>query len=349
MKGVGQWLGAQGSDGVLECFVRIVGLLLLISFGQGGEGDLGQVRLVHRVDGVTSGMEGDLVGATDEGAEVEVSAHLRAVVDGVVVPEKGLSPETLGHGFEVVDGVGEGADLGTGPEDVHGWIEALSEVLEVVGGALAEDLVEFGIVGVVGGTHDDLPRCGGCGGAVGGVDLNLGNAVEVAFHVVEEDGEDVRRELVELANLVFEKLDGFVVVLKMEFVEIDPDAEGDSGFPVDFTDFPEARQGDVRQGFVPFFAKEAVAFGGVDVVVVAVSLEEGCVVGTGGPGPLAAEEAFDSAEILHGERSGILGYINYENYGSSGKGAVIDGIFFRFRLRYLPKDVRKLAPLVIRC
>lgn len=181
---------------------------------------------------------------------------------------------------------------------------------------------------------------------MGGVDLDLGDAVEIAFHVVEEDGEDVRRELVELANLVFEKLDGFVVVLKMEFVEIDPDAEGDSGFPVDFSDFPETCKGDVWQGFVPFFAKEAVAFGGVDVVVVAVLLEEGCVVGTGGPGPLAAEEAFDNAEILHGERSGILGYINYENYGSSGKGAVIDGIFFRFRLRYLPQDERKLAPLV---
>lgn len=81
---------------------------------------MGQVGLVHRVDGVTSGMEGDLVGATDEGAEVEVFAHLRAVVDGVVVPEKGFSAEAFGYGLEVVDGVGEGTDFGTGPKDVHG-------------------------------------------------------------------------------------------------------------------------------------------------------------------------------------------------------------------------------------
>ena len=93
-------------------------------------------------------------GPAGEGAQVQVAAHPRAVVDRIVVPEERLAAHLLGDAGEVAGRELARADLLAGPHQLDGRVEAGAQVLQVVRRALAEHAVEDRIVGVVAGADD---------------------------------------------------------------------------------------------------------------------------------------------------------------------------------------------------
>src|SRR5580700_9380466 len=90
-----------------------------------------------------------------EGADVEVGAHPRPIVDRIVVPEDGLAPDLLGDAIEMARAVFARADLLAGPEHLDRRIEARAQRFEIAGRAHAEAAVELDIVAVVGRAEDD--------------------------------------------------------------------------------------------------------------------------------------------------------------------------------------------------
>ena len=94
-----------------------------------------------------------------------------------------------------------GANLFAGPHDLDRRVEQPPKLLEIERRAVAEDDVEDRIVRVVGGTANDPAGVAVLGGKMDDRRLPLGKVSNVAAHIVEQDGEIMRPEQVELGEL----------------------------------------------------------------------------------------------------------------------------------------------------
>src|SRR5574337_952293 len=198
----GREIGArQRPRGVPERGHVAVGLALAVARDQRRRRDQAQLRLQRRIDRMRRDARADRGRAPGEAAQVQETRHPRPVVDGVVVPQRRLAAQGLGHAREVTGAELAGADLLAGPVHADPRIEAAPEFLEVARRALAEDDIEHPVVGVVGRTHHDAAGAGDRRRGMDDPGLPGREVAHVAAGVVEQDREVVQADRVQRPDL----------------------------------------------------------------------------------------------------------------------------------------------------
>ena len=136
-------------------------------------------------------LAGDRGGPAGEAAQMEVLGHARAVIDRIIVPERGLAAQLPGDAGEMARTIFAAADLLAGPEDADRRIEPPPQMLEIESGAPAEGDVEDRIVRIIRGAAEDAVGDAALGREMDDRRLALGQIGHVAAHVVEQYGEIV--------------------------------------------------------------------------------------------------------------------------------------------------------------
>jgi hypothetical protein len=258
-----QFVTRHGTRGLTEGAHVSIGRALSVAGHQRGGGDQAQLRLHGRVDGMRRQVRPDRTRAPREAAQVQEARHLRPVVDRVVVPQRRLAPQRIGHARQVADADLAGADLFARPVDTDAGIEPAPELIEVVSGALAKDEVQHHVVGIVGRAHDDPAGAGG--GQRGMHDLGLAcrQVRHIASGVVEEDRKIVDADLVECAQLGCEVGLRGAGVVSVQLVGAQADAEAHAQAAAMRRQIGQLGEGRRRVRLAPAAPQEGIRLGRV--------------------------------------------------------------------------------------
>lgn len=223
--------------------------------------------------------------------------HARAIVDGIIVPEKWFAPELAFNARQMPDGIFARADFFASPENTNAGIEQATNVFKIVRRTCAEDAIEHGIVRVIARAHQESRGFGAAGDPVKDVGLRAREIGQIATHVVEQDRQHFDADRIEQRQLLGESRFRIVIEVAIELVRAQTHAETNTVRFAMRSQSAKSRLGVGRIWLAPAPAQEFVGFRRVEKETVAVRREKRDCIFASLVAPRLAVIALDDPEV----------------------------------------------------
>ena len=241
-------------------------------------------------------MRGVRAGTPGEAAQVQELRHARAVIDGIVVPQKRFSIELLADALQMTRAEFARTDFLAGPEHFDLGIERLAEIFQIVLRSLAEDAIQQRIVRVIGRANDQP-----CGFAVRlhemrNLDLVLRKVRKIAAHVVEQQGEIVEADGIERGELACQTLAFLGVEVAEDVERTETYAETHAQRAAMRGKLFQLIEFGLRMILRPALAQEVIELRRIDIEAIAMRLQERRRFGAVLPAPRFSVISLDNSE-----------------------------------------------------
>ena len=131
----------------------------------------------------------------------------------------------------------------------------------------------------------------------GDIGLDVGDLVKISLHVIKKNCQNIGLKAVQILDLALKLLNGIVIVVAMQFEQIEANAPGKTDLVINLPQLAQRCKGFRGPGVGPVLTQDAIALGGIDIVLVIVLFEESGIVLAGFPGPEATKKTFNDAVV----------------------------------------------------